>query len=202
MIIKEYSAKLNRDCNFYTFAFMKKRTLNVIVLSSILTIMASETNAQQQKKFVSNKIISAESTTQKLEPAVHSDSTISKNQDAGDTTIVFNQDERIDQLQERYDKLHKDGMINGYRIELFSSSGANSKAKAFEAMLDFKEKYPDALAYVVWENPNFELEIGDFRTRLEAMKQLQEISKDYPFAFIKKTKINLPPLGETKKAED
>ena len=175
---------------------MKKRTLNVILLSSFMTLLTSTSIAQNNNMFIPSKTVPLESsnTTHSISDTLTNDSIVEK--------VVYQQDDRLIELQERYNKAHESGLINGFRIELYSSSGANSRMKAYEALLDFKEKYDQIKGYVEWNEPNFEVEVGDFRTRLEAQKQLREIAEDYPFAFIKKTKIKLPDLRTEKKAED
>ena len=95
--------------------------------------------------------------------------------------------ETIDDL--RYEVFVLEKTIDGYRIEIFSSSGANSKLKARNYRIQFIDKYDSIPAYVVWEYPNFEVRTGDFRTKLEAEKALALIVNEFPFAFITKDKI-------------
>lgn len=85
--------------------------------------------------------------------------------------------------------------IEGYRIELYSSSGANSRAKATQIAAKLEKEFDHLKTYVVWEYPNFEVEIGDYRTSLEAERDLQTILKAYPQSFLKKSSINLPELN-------
>ena len=48
----------------------------------------------------------------------------------------------------------------------------------------FNAKYPDIEAYVVYEEPNFKVKIGDFRTRMEARGFVQQIKTEFPDAFV------------------
>lgn len=80
--------------------------------------------------------------------------------------------------------------VKGYRIEIFSQAGANSKSKAKEMEKKFKTQFPELAAYILWDNPNYELRVGDYRTRLEAEKALSAIKAYFPFAFIREDKIN------------
>jgi len=109
--------------------------------------------------------------------------------------VQVHQDEQLMQVFEQYQLYHeKHPEIPGYRIEIFSSSGANSKLKARSNRLRFTQEFDSIPAYVVWEYPNFEVRVGDYRTKLEAEQALQGIIPSFPFAFITKDDIQLPPL--------
>lgn len=84
-----------------------------------------------------------------------------------------------------------DGRIPGYRIKIYFGV---DREKANTVKQNFLLKYPDAPSYVKYEQPNFIIVAGDFRTRLEAYKFLKDISPDYPYAFIVKDNIELPKL--------
>jgi hypothetical protein len=84
--------------------------------------------------------------------------------------------------------------IKGYTILLYSGSGANSKLKARNTLMKFEQLYPDCITHLAWKSPNYEVRIGDFRTKLEAEKLLKTIGTDFPTAFVKTDMIELPPL--------
>ncbi len=111
----------------------------------------------------------------------------------GKTNI--HQDERVDTLLERhiyYNKTHKN--IDGYRIMIFFDSGNHSKDKAYETKGQFEENYPDVPAYISFSSPYYRVRVGDFRSRMEADKFLQEIKTDYPNAYVLKSEIEYPDL--------
>lgn len=109
--------------------------------------------------------------------------------------VHYNESSTITKLMDSYAEYHKKHtQIDGYRIEIFSSSGANSKLKARNTRLKFQSSQDSIPAYVVWEYPNFEVRVGDYRTKLEAEAALEEIIQEFPFAFITKDKIELPAL--------
>ena len=56
--------------------------------------------------------------------------------------------------------------------------------EANKALLDAKNKYNRYPALLTFESPNDKVRIGSFRTRLEAEKNLIEIKKSYPAAFV------------------
>lgn len=79
--------------------------------------------------------------------------------------------------------------IPGYRVQIASFSGANSKNSAFSLRDRFMYDYPSVQAYIVFEEPNFKVKVGDFRTRLEAYAFLQQIKEVYK-GYIIKDNIN------------
>ncbi|MCX6245113.1 MAG: SPOR domain-containing protein [Bacteroidetes bacterium] len=109
----------------------------------------------------------------------------------GEITIV--QDEKVDLLVSKHVRINqnKEG-IDGFRIQIFFDSGNNSKTKAQSIYEGFKAKYPDVRAYLSFKSPNYKVRVGDFRTRLDAQRFLNEIIDQYPNAWIIADNINLP----------
>ena len=107
--------------------------------------------------------------------------------------LILDQDQRIEQLIQRQKEIHvADSTIDGFRIQIFMESGNHAVELANAAMEEFKEKYPDTPIYLVFGQPYYRLRVGDYRTRLEAEKAFQTLSKDYKKAFITSDRINLP----------
>ena len=73
----------------------------------------------------------------------------------------------------------------GYRIQIASLSGNNAKSNAFALRDNFLKEYPDMTAYIVFDEPNFKVKVGDFRTRLDAYVYLQYIKNNYPGVIMK-----------------
>jgi hypothetical protein len=53
-------------------------------------------------------------------------------------------------------------------------------------------KFTDEQAYLLFQEPNYKVRIGDFRTQLDALGYMRKIQVAYPNAFIVYDKINLP----------
>ena len=92
--------------------------------------------------------------------------------------------------------------IPGYRIQIAALSGSNSKNQAFALRDRFMETFEDCDAYVIFDEPNFRVKIGNFRTRLEAYAYLQRIKDLYPGTIVKDNIYPIPfeeeaPLEET-----
>jgi hypothetical protein len=82
--------------------------------------------------------------------------------------------------------------INGYRISIYFGSGQDSKRNAELARANFVARYSDVTCYIKFEYPYFKVYVGDFRTRSDAQKFLNEISYNYPDAFIREDLIQFP----------
>lgn len=79
----------------------------------------------------------------------------------------------------------------GYRVQFFSGA---SRKDAFNAQNRFQQMHPDLRTYINYKEPNFKVKGGDFRSRLEAAKLVQELKGIFSPLFIISEKINLPKL--------
>ena len=77
----------------------------------------------------------------------------------------------------------------GYRVQIFFGP---QRLKANEVKTDFLQIYPAVGAYLIYQQPNFKIRVGDFKTRLEAMKFLKELQPLYSTAFLVKDEVKLP----------
>ncbi|MBR3938761.1 MAG: hypothetical protein IKJ67_02130 [Bacteroidales bacterium] len=84
--------------------------------------------------------------------------------------------------------------IPGFRIQIASETGSNSKAKAFSVKEKFLQEYPEISAYLVFDEPNFKVKVGDFITKLDAFVFMQKIKSQYPCTIIKD---NVYPIHES-----
>ncbi|MFT4753870.1 MAG: hypothetical protein ACI9GM_000469 [Salibacteraceae bacterium] len=87
--------------------------------------------------------------------------------------------------------------IKGYTILLYSGSGANSRMKAREVLIKFQGRYTNGVTHLAWKSPNYEVRLGDYRTKTEAQRDLVLIKAEFPTAFIKTDMIELPALEKT-----
>ena len=66
--------------------------------------------------------------------------------------------------------------IEGWRIQI---AFANKESQISPKHIEFLKKYPEIPIYLTYKAPYYRLRIGDFRTKLEAEKIKNKISKDY-----------------------
>lgn len=82
----------------------------------------------------------------------------------------------------------------GYRVQVFYGS---DRKQTFQEQGRFKALYPKLNTYITYKEPNYYLRVGDFRTRLEAQRLMNELRPLFPTLFIFREKINAPLLEET-----
>ncbi len=74
---------------------------------------------------------------------------------------------------------------NYYTIQLYY--GNYSVAK--EILDEFKTNYPEWKASIIFETPNYKVQVGDFKNYYVSISKLNEIKKKYPSAFLLKLKL-------------
>ncbi|MFN8293100.1 MAG: SPOR domain-containing protein [Chitinophagales bacterium] len=75
---------------------------------------------------------------------------------------------------------------DGFRIQI---SYTNNRDEAYKAKAQLYKEFETIPSYVEYEQPNYKLRIGDFKTKLQATALLQDVIKIYPGAFIVKDRI-------------
>jgi len=107
-------------------------------------------------------------------------------------SVTIHQTPEVDAAIERFKKYNYSSEgVEGFRIQIFSESGNEAKAKAEKVLTDYKSQFDTPVAYLTYQQPNFKVRCGDFRTRSEARKYVKLISAAYPSAFIVKDAINV-----------
>ena len=113
---------------------------------------------------------------------------------AANAQVRVTGDVTVNQMVERHVELaSKVKTIPGYRVQIASFSGANSKTLAFDLRDRFLVDYPQVQAYIVFDEPNFKVKVGDFRSRLEAYAFMQEIKETYKGYIIRDNIYPEPP---------
>jgi hypothetical protein len=104
-------------------------------------------------------------------------------------------DPDLDLLVEKHIRINQAlKTTEGFRIQLFSDSGNNSKSRAQEMQVELTTRFPGVGVYLTFKSPNYRVRIGNFRNRLDARRFLNEIAIDYPNAFIVNDMINFPEV--------
>lgn len=101
-------------------------------------------------------------------------------------------DPRLKVLVSKHNDILKRGQAQGYRVQIYFGA---DKTKAKEVKSRFLASYAsEAKAYEIYEQPNFKVRVGDFRSRLEAYRFLKKIRADFPASFIVGSKIEMPSV--------
>jgi hypothetical protein len=121
------------------------------------------------------------------------DTALAQNKDAADGKTEIIQDSRVDLLVKKHIQINETlNTMDGFRIQVFSESGNNSKTRAQSVQSEFQSRFPEMGVYLTFKSPNYRVRIGDFRTKLDVQRFLMALTGDYPNAFIVSDQINLP----------
>src|SRR5690606_5971956 len=69
----------------------------------------------------------------------------------------------------------------GFRVQIYS--GAN-RSEAYSEQARFKSLYKDIDTYITYEEPNYRVKVGDFRSRSDAQELMQGLRKQFNNVFI------------------
>lgn len=111
--------------------------------------------------------------------------------------IRFQQDSIIQDLVIRHMIRNKQNPeIPGYRIRIYSDLGTHARDESEEYKTRFYENFPEIPVYRDYVRPYYKVYVGDFRTKIEAIKSLKKIKREFPSAFIVPDQINFPELDD------
>ena len=79
--------------------------------------------------------------------------------------------------------------MQGFRIQVYSGQ---ERTKATELKNSLLNQYPDFASYLLYQQPYFKVRIGDFKTRLDALKLLDQVKTNFSVAFIVRDEVKLP----------
>jgi hypothetical protein len=95
---------------------------------------------------------------------------------AQEENISINQDSKFEQLLAEKRKANVSNTLNDYyKIQIFS--GESEKAK--NTLNDFRQEFRDIDGTIIFFTPNYKVWVGNFKTRIEAERNLIEIRKSY-----------------------
>ena len=95
--------------------------------------------------------------------------------------VTVSQDPKFEQLLNEKRKINSSITINDrYKIQIFNGDSENSK----KTLIDFKKENKNLDATIVFSTPLYKVWVGNFKTRIEAEKNLELLKKKYPNAFL------------------
>ena len=101
------------------------------------------------------------------------------------------QNYKVKKLLAKHIEINAASKTRGYRIKIHFGA---DKSEAYEVKKLFLEKFPDVAAYSKYDQPNFNVRVGNFRTKLEAYNFLKLVQVEFPSAFIVTDSIEFPEL--------
>lgn len=103
------------------------------------------------------------------------------NINAQDQNITLNQDPKFEQLLNEKRKINASISVNdSYKIQIFS--GKSEEAK--KTLMDFKQEFKNIDGTIIFNTPNYKVMVGNFKSRIEAEKNLVEIKRRYKNVFL------------------
>jgi len=75
----------------------------------------------------------------------------------------------------------------GYKIQIYYGS----EKECYEIKDEFSALFPDISTSIIFSTPQWKLQVGNYRTRLEADQSIRKIKEEYPAAIVLATNIDL-----------
>ncbi len=95
--------------------------------------------------------------------------------------VTVTQDPKLEQLLNEKRKVNASITINNqYKIQVFNSSSEESK----KTLIQFKKENKNYDATIVFSTPIYKVWVGNFKTRIEAERNLNILKKKYPNAIL------------------
>ena len=95
---------------------------------------------------------------------------------AQDKNISINQDPKFEQWLNEKRKINTSLTVNeSYKIQIYSGGSENAK----KILNEFKQEFRDIDGTIVFNTPNYKVWVGNFKTRIEAEKNLALIKNKY-----------------------
>ena len=95
--------------------------------------------------------------------------------------VSVSQDPKFEQLLNEKRKINSSITINDlYKIQIYNGDTETSK----KTLMDFKRENKDMDATIVFSTPLYKVWVGNFKTRIEAEKNLNDLKQKYPNAFL------------------
>jgi hypothetical protein len=117
--------------------------------------------------------------------------------------LVINQGLSLDTLISRHIlssknlfKVNNHYGMEGFRIQIYASNNRNAREESNKINAEFISKFPDIPSYQLFAEPGYyKIRVGDFRTKTEATRLFQIISKEFRDAYMVPDIINFPDLN-------
>lgn len=95
--------------------------------------------------------------------------------------VTVNEDPKFSQLLNEKRKVNTSITVNNsYKIQLFNGSSDASK----KILIQFKKENKTYDATIVFSTPQYKVWVGNFKTRIEAERNLNILKKNYPNSII------------------
>jgi hypothetical protein len=95
--------------------------------------------------------------------------------------VTVNQDPKFEQLLNEKRRINSSITVDDrYKIQIFNGDSEASK----KVLNEFRREFKDYDATIVFSTPSYKVWIGNFKTRIEAERNLSQLMGKYPSAFL------------------
>lgn len=101
----------------------------------------------------------------RIETSAHIDEMVAKKKDYNKTVTSF----------------------RGFKIQIYYGS----EKECYEVKDEFSSLFPDIATSIIFSTPQWKLQVGNYRTRLEADESMVTLKKEYPAAIVLATEIEI-----------
>ncbi len=92
--------------------------------------------------------------------------------------------EKVMEFKKEHQKIHP--RIDGFRVQLYNGN----EVDAYQIRSKFLTLFPDIKVEIIYKAPEWKVQVGNYRTRLEADKANIKIKEQFPGSLTVRTKIN------------
>ena len=87
------------------------------------------------------------------------------------------------------------GKVRGFRVQIYNG---NDRKKASQIKLDFMRMFPGIRSYLVYNNPQFRVRVGDFRSRKDALDLYNKLSARFNPSMVVPDVVNINTVRKNK----
>ena len=97
--------------------------------------------------------------------------------------VTVKQDAKFEQLLNEKRKINTSiTTTDKYKIQIFYGDSQNAR----RVLNEFKRNFPPLDGTILFSSPNYKVQVGNFKTKIEADRNRLEIVKKYPDALVVK----------------
>lgn len=97
--------------------------------------------------------------------------------------VNVEQDPKFEQLLNEKRKINSSiTATDKYKIQIFYGDSQNAR----KILNEFKQNFPNLDGTILFSSPNYKVQVGNFKTKIEADRNRLEILKKYPDALVVK----------------
>lgn len=108
--------------------------------------------------------------------------------------VTVSQPAEMEQAYQLYLKSNGEKKRAGYRIRLFFDNKQTARVESEMLEKVFQLQFPQIPTYRSYNNPFFKVVVGDYRTKSDAIRELNRILPFYPKAIVVKESIHFPAI--------